>query len=44
MLATTNPQQQTYVVNAEGDINFPILGRLHVAGLTAAQLTASSPS
>lgn len=40
MLATTNPQQQTYVVNAEGDINFPILGRLHVAGLTAAQLTA----
>lgn len=39
MLATTTPQQQTYVVNAQGDINFPILGRLHVAGLTTGQIT-----
>ena len=33
------PTQQTYVVNKEGDINFPVLGKLHVAGLTTMQLT-----
>ncbi|MDE6489615.1 MAG: polysaccharide biosynthesis/export family protein [Muribaculaceae bacterium] len=39
MLASTTPQQQTYVVSPKGDIDFPILGRLHVAGMTTGQLT-----
>ena len=32
------PRQQTYVVNSQGDIKFPILGTIHVAGLTTEQL------
>lgn len=36
--ATTTPQAQTYIVNKEGDINFPILGTLHVAGMTTLEL------
>lgn len=35
----TQPQMQTYIVNAEGDITLPVLGRLHVAGMTTDQLT-----
>lgn len=35
----TTPQQQTYVVNSNGDITFPVIGKLHVAGMTTAQLT-----
>ncbi len=35
----TQPQQQTYMVNSSGDISFPILGKIHVAGLTPEQLT-----
>lgn len=35
---STQARQQTYVVNSEGDINFPTLGKLHVAGLTIEQL------
>ena len=31
---TSQPKQQTYVVNSNGDINFPVLGLLHVEGLT----------
>ena len=34
------PAQQTYVVNTAGDINFPILGTMHVAGMNVEQLTA----
>lgn len=34
----TTPQQQTYVVNAEGNIDFPILGTVHVAGKTTIEL------
>lgn len=34
----TSPRQQTYIVDSKGDINFPILGKLHVAGLTCEQL------
>lgn len=30
--------QQTYIVDSDGDITFPILGRIHVAGLTTQQL------
>jgi len=35
----TTPQQQTYRVDKDGDINFPVLGELHVEGLTIKQLT-----
>ena len=34
----TQPQNQTYVVNSQGDIDFPELGKIHVAGLTTEQL------
>lgn len=37
---TTQPQQQTYLVDAQGDIEMPILGKVHVAGLTTDQLQA----
>lgn len=33
------PKQQTYIVDKEGNINFPHLGKIHVEGLTVAQLT-----
>lgn len=33
-----SPRQQTYVVDTKGDINFPVLGAIHVAGLTTEQL------
>lgn len=36
-LAAT-PMLQTYLVDGQGDINFPIIGKLHVAGLTRSQL------
>lgn len=35
---STAPQQQTYLVNSEGNINFPILGTIHVAGMTTEEL------
>lgn len=35
---STNLDVQLYVVNANGDINFPILGTIHVAGMTTQQL------
>lgn len=35
---TSQPKQQTYIVDTKGDINFPVLGKLHVAGLTTEQL------
>lgn len=34
-----NPQQLNYFVDSKGDITMPGLGRVHVAGLTVAQLT-----
>ncbi|MDE6301635.1 MAG: polysaccharide biosynthesis/export family protein [Muribaculaceae bacterium] len=37
MIATT-PKQQTYVVNSEGDITMPVLGIIHVAGMTTEAL------
>lgn len=36
---STNSQQQTYLVDNEGNINFPILGKLPVAGKSRAELT-----
>lgn len=38
MNLSTNSQQQTYLVDNEGTINFPILGKLHVAGKTRSEL------
>lgn len=36
---TTSPQQPTYLVNEAGDITMPLIGKIHVAGLTTQQLT-----
>lgn len=35
---TTNTQIQTYIVDRQGNIKFPQLGIIHVAGLTTAQV------
>lgn len=40
LTSVTNPQQQTYMVDTKGDINFPVLGKIHVAGMTTEQLQA----
>lgn len=37
-ISVSSPQQATYYVSAEGDIVMPILGKIHVAGMTTAQL------
>lgn len=34
-----SPQQSTYIVDSKGDINFPNLGNIHVAGMTTEELT-----
>lgn len=34
----SSPQNQTYIVDSKGDINFPILGKIHVEGMTTEQL------
>jgi len=36
---TGNIAMQTYIVDSKGDIRFPVLGNLHVAGLTSRELT-----
>lgn len=38
MMMSQTPRQQTYIVNQDGDINFPELGSIHVEGLTTMQL------
>ena len=38
MLIATTPKQQTYIVSSKGDITMPLLGPVHVAGLTTEQL------
>lgn len=35
---TSNNTTSTYLVNSKGDITFPVLGNIHVAGLTAEQV------
>lgn len=35
---TVSPRSQTYIVDSKGNINFPVLGSIHVAGLTTEQL------
>lgn len=37
---TVTPTRQTYVVSSEGNIDFPELGKLHVAGMNVEQLQA----
>ncbi len=39
MQITTQPQQQCYIVDKNGDIMFPVLGRIHVAGMSTQELT-----
>ena len=34
MFKASTPYQQTYMVDSNGDINFPVLGEIHVAGKT----------
>lgn len=36
---SSTPAQQTFIVDREGNINFPVLGKIHVAGMTTEQLT-----
>lgn len=36
---TGNVAMQTYIVNSSGDIRFPMLGEIHVEGMTTKQLT-----
>lgn len=38
LINSTTSQKQTYIVDKAGDIVFPILGKLHVAGMTTSQL------
>lgn len=38
MFKAATPSQQTYVVNSDGDISFPVLGKIHAAGMTVEQL------
>ena len=40
LVQSVTPRQQTYIVSSKGDINFPILGTIHVAGQTTEQLQA----
>lgn len=36
---SATPQIQTYIVDRDGNIDFPVLGKLHVEGLTTMELT-----
>lgn len=38
IVLSTTPREQTYVVDSHGDITFPVLGRIHVAGMSTEQL------
>lgn len=38
ILSQSTARQQTYIVNKDGNISFPVLGTIHVAGLTTSQL------
>ncbi|MCH5328671.1 MAG: polysaccharide export protein [Coprobacter sp.] len=36
---SVTPNLQTFLVSVDGDIDFPVLGKIHVAGLTRGQLS-----
>lgn len=38
VLETATPRTATYVVDSKGDIDFPVLGKIHVAGKTCEQI------
>jgi len=38
LMQQTSPRMQTYVVDSDGNITMPVIGKLHVAGLTVEQL------
>lgn len=38
LAGTSQPRQQTYLVDKEGNIQFPVLGEIHVTGMTLGQL------
>ncbi len=38
LLEVTQPKQQTYLVDKAGDIDFPRIGNIHVAGMTTSEL------
>lgn len=38
MLTQSSARQQTYIVNKDGNISFPVLGTIHVAGMTTSEL------
>ncbi|MCM1020918.1 MAG: polysaccharide biosynthesis/export family protein [Muribaculum sp.] len=38
LIDAAQPRQQTYIVNSNGDIDFPRIGKIHVAGMTTEQL------
>ena len=38
VVTPTTPRQQVYVLNSKGDINFPVLGEIHVAGKNVEQV------
>lgn len=35
---STVPRLQTYIVDSKGDINFPVLGKIHVSGMTTEEV------
>lgn len=39
IMMQTQPQQQTYRVDKAGNIDFPVLGKLHVEGMTTQEIT-----
>lgn len=38
LIAASQPKQQTYTVDVDGNINFPIFGKIHVEGLTTKEI------
>ena len=38
IMLSSNPQQQTYIVDSKGNINLPTIGEIHVVGLTVEEL------
>ena len=38
-VTSVNSKQQTYIVDKSGDINFPVLGKIHVEGMTTFELS-----